>query len=240
MALIQSAIRKRPSKSGIASLLVSLYLVVLSFFILLNTLSDVNEQKEKQVLEMLSETFTVKVRKGTIGRLPVSSNVPAPSVKTTEYLGAIKELIASYFPLMEVQEVKKGQALKVQFKMKDFFFIEEDKEAGTKVLKVSEEYEHLIENISGVTKSHSSDDVSIRINLITEVGEAGLGFSALERTEKLEQSRQLALEKTQALIALMSKYHFTNQQFAISIINHPNNMIEFIFVSNKNGSIIDE
>ena len=102
-----------------ATVFVALYLLLLAFFILLNTLSKSTDSKTKELLESLDSTF---VSSGKPSSMPtvfstLIGDVPAPVQRHRE----IATLIATGIPLAQIKIVKPGKLMEASFPTRSLF-----------------------------------------------------------------------------------------------------------------------
>ena len=82
----------KTDETGFRYLMVSLFLAVLSFFIVLNTISEINQRKTKDVLENVREEFSGR---NFLRRLKLFQQKREKQGDGANYIG-IKELVKSY------------------------------------------------------------------------------------------------------------------------------------------------
>lgn len=218
---------KNETKPGIASLLVSLYLVVLSFFVLLNTLADTNDQKEVKTITELSKTFAAIKKRGSFGTSASKNTVATPDQELTSYLGAVKASITSHFPLANITKSKNGKILKVEFPMADLF-AEENTDLSRKQLS-------MFENLSGINQNFADAEVEIRINIITDIGNTTLSFDSLEQNADTRFKREKAVKRANSVMSELMNYGFLTEQLLVGIVNNKSDKVEFIFTSHENN-----
>jgi hypothetical protein len=243
--LVQKKLRASDSNSGsgIASLLVSLYLVILSFFILLNTLSDTNEQKQDDVYRVMTETFSLSANKGSFGNRILNSSVPSPSSQMSGYLGATQKVVRSLFPLDEVRQSQQGNAFKVSFGMENFFddgsqkkSEKAPKEAYEKH-SISEAHKQFITRLAGNIGNFPGETIDIRINVLTEMGGDRSGFLSSKVLVRKRLQQQKLLAEMEVLMDHIAKYNFSGARLSVGLINDPGNRIDFVLKSKNQNPL---
>lgn len=97
----------------------SLFLLLLAFFILLNTLSTFEETKARKVIDSVSSTFRTKVDFQDDPEVFISALGPVP--EPVEVLDEVKRLWVAAIPLAEVEELTEDGVLQMEFAANDIF-----------------------------------------------------------------------------------------------------------------------
>ena len=85
-----------PSQNGVFTLFVPLYLVILAFFILLNSISDENQKKKEEAISSIEESFS-----SGSGRTDIENKAlffSFSQIVTTYFDDVEKELKSAYKP----------------------------------------------------------------------------------------------------------------------------------------------
>jgi len=100
-------------------LFVGLYLLLLAFFVLLNVISTLDEQRVKMVLDSVTATFRSDF--GPLSSRPVySSDTDAPLV-SNQFLSEVERLFENAMPVAQVDIVLYGGLLEVVVKSDEIF-----------------------------------------------------------------------------------------------------------------------
>lgn len=97
----------------------SLFLLLLAFFILLNTLSTFEETKARKVINSVSSTFRTKVDFQDDPEVFISSLGPIP--EPVEVLNEVERLWMAAIPLAKVEMMTDEGLLEMEFDAKDIF-----------------------------------------------------------------------------------------------------------------------
>lgn len=109
-----------------AALFVSLYLVVLAFFILLNSISSIEEQKTKQAVESVKNTFSLSTV--NVPRIMLKSNDQSgPQPVESSLFQPIYKLTKEYVELVDVRLLEQGNRLELTLRLDDFFIFRSSK-----------------------------------------------------------------------------------------------------------------
>ncbi len=105
---------RRAVEQDSAPLFVSLYIVLLAFFILLNTIASVQEEKMKQVQASVKHAFSLK-------RLTIVENAP-PLVEESgtemsfdQFFNELQSIAESFVPLEKLNVTIFGNVMRVEF-----------------------------------------------------------------------------------------------------------------------------
>ena len=99
--------------------ILSLYLLLLAFFVVLNTISHVENARNRAVAGSLNETFAAQGVPADKTRPFVSS--AGTVLADAAFLGQVGNLIRTELPLVEVKEVEPGRILSVTIPADSFF-----------------------------------------------------------------------------------------------------------------------
>jgi hypothetical protein len=107
-----------PSDTGTITFL-SLFLLLLAFFILLNVLSTIEETKTREVLTSVAATFRSVVDSDTQTQILVSDLGPTPEAH--EILDALEKLWVTSVPITRVDRLTGGQIMRLTFPVNELF-----------------------------------------------------------------------------------------------------------------------
>ncbi len=135
-------IEKKEQNDPSVVLFVGLYLLLLAFFVLLNVISTLDEQRTKSVLDSLTATFRSDF--GPLSSRPVySSDAEAPLV-SNRFLSDIEQLFENAMPVAQVDILIHGNLLEIIF-VADEMFVPEKAD-------VRPEYEDLFGKLREIMK----------------------------------------------------------------------------------------
>jgi hypothetical protein len=106
------------SDSGIIIFL-SLFLLLLAFFILLNALATIEETKTRKVLTSVAATFRSLVDAETKSQILVSDLGPTPDAY--EVLDALEQLWVTSIPVVRVERLTRGQVMQLTLPVNELF-----------------------------------------------------------------------------------------------------------------------
>ncbi|MGB1547698.1 MAG: flagellar motor protein MotB [Alphaproteobacteria bacterium] len=157
-------------------LFVGLYLLLLAFFVLLNVISTLDEQRVKQVLDSVTATFRSDF--GPLTSRPVySSDSDAPLV-SNRFLSDVEQLFENAMPVDQVDILIHGSLLEVVLKA-DTLFVPGEAD-------ILPEYAPLFEKLQKVTELGPSDD---RYSIGIVMGSPPITQERLAKGETLEMAR---------------------------------------------------
>lgn len=99
--------REKPSPDNAASLFVSLYVVILAFFILLAANAQFDVEKTKSVMDSVNKAFSIEVLSETDMRI----NSIGDEVSVTQFFEDMQKSLQSVVPLEEMQVITDGQQM---------------------------------------------------------------------------------------------------------------------------------
>lgn len=97
----------------------SLFLLLLAFFILLNALSTIEETKTREVLTSVAATFRSVVDSDTQAQILVSDLGPTPEAH--EVLDALEQLWVTSIPVARVDRLTGGQVMRLTIPVNELF-----------------------------------------------------------------------------------------------------------------------
>lgn len=97
----------------------SLFLLLLAFFILLNALSTIEETKTREVLTSVAATFRSVVDSDTQAQILVSDLGPTPEAH--EVLDALEQLWVTSIPVTRVDRLTGGQVMRLTIPVNELF-----------------------------------------------------------------------------------------------------------------------
>lgn len=100
-------------------LFLSLFLLLLAFFILLNALSTFEEVRSRAVLSSVASTFQTEVLPDTTAEILISTLGPVPQPE--EVTDELERLWVTAVPVTKVETLKPGRTLQMSLKKTDIF-----------------------------------------------------------------------------------------------------------------------
>ena len=97
----------------------SLFLLLLAFFILLNALSSFEETKSRKVIESVASTFQTQVEHRQFREILISTLGPVPEPE--ELLEEVERLWITAIPLTEVEVLSEGRIMQFELPVNDLF-----------------------------------------------------------------------------------------------------------------------
>ena len=97
----------------------SLFLLLLAFFILLNALSSFEETKSRKVIESVASTFQSQVKHQQYREILISTLGPVPEPE--ELLEEVERLWITAIPLTEVEVLTEGRIMQFELPVRDLF-----------------------------------------------------------------------------------------------------------------------
>ena len=97
----------------------SLFLLLLAFFILLNALATIEETKSRKVLSSVAATFRSLVDADTTAQILISDLGPAPEVY--EVMDALEQLWVTAVPVTRVDRLTRGQVMQMTLPVNELF-----------------------------------------------------------------------------------------------------------------------
>jgi hypothetical protein len=110
---------KRRHADGNVALYLGLYLILLSFFIMLNVISKVSDEKVQSTVDSLQSTFASST--ATDGRLDRIAILYGPGNISEAFRTALFELLQAAIPRARVQAFDNGNVLQVRVPMDEVF-----------------------------------------------------------------------------------------------------------------------
>lgn len=133
----------RTSGPGVIALFLSLYLLILAFFILLVSISTIEEVKTQAVRTSLSSTFT-EILPPTTDLTNLMSKT-GEVISAEQFQGEIEGVFATYISAVKVEVVQPGRSMKLTFAGDELF------DEGTADLRSGREglLDRLVSSLSG-------------------------------------------------------------------------------------------
>lgn len=100
-------------------LFLSLFLLLLAFFILLNSLATLQETKTRAVISSLASTFRTEVAPDASAQILISTLGPVPQPE--EVVAEIERLWLTAVPVARVEQLTPGRTLQIEFSVFDLF-----------------------------------------------------------------------------------------------------------------------
>ena len=113
----ENKLENRPNSGSIIFL--SLFLLLLAFFILLNALATIEETKSRQVLTSVAATFRSAVDADTNAQVLLSELGPVPEPE--ELLAAFEQLWVTAVPVTKVERIESGQVMQMTIPANELF-----------------------------------------------------------------------------------------------------------------------
>ena len=112
-----------PSKGpSSAALFVSLYLVILAFFILLNALSKVDPERTRQAVESVNDTFSATLKVPTLQREEESSFPSGKGIALGDHFSVLRKLVEETIHLTSVEVIDHNNTMQMTFSSDELFF----------------------------------------------------------------------------------------------------------------------
>lgn len=103
----KGAEKEKPSPDSAASLFVSLYVVILAFFILLTSNAQFDVEKTKHVVDSVNKAFSIEIPSETDVRIPSIGN----ELSTTQFFEEMQKSLQTIVPIEEMDVITDGQQM---------------------------------------------------------------------------------------------------------------------------------
>jgi hypothetical protein len=113
------AIKSAPPNNSGNLIFLSLFLLLLAFFILLNALATIEETKARKVLTSVATTFRSVVDSKTQAQILISDLGPTP--QANEVLDALQQLWITSAPIAKVEKLTRGQIMEMTLPVNELF-----------------------------------------------------------------------------------------------------------------------
>jgi len=113
------AIKSAPPNNSGNLIFLSLFLLLLAFFILLNALATIEETKARKVLTSVATTFRSVVDSKTQAQILISDLGPTP--QANEVLDALQQLWITSAPIAKVEKLTRGQIMELTLPVNELF-----------------------------------------------------------------------------------------------------------------------
>ncbi|MDA0781052.1 MAG: hypothetical protein PQ612_01020 [Rickettsiales bacterium] len=163
-----------PSQTGAFALFVPLYLVILAFFILLNSISDENQKKKEEAISSIEESFS-----SGSGRTDLENKAlffSFSQIVTTYFDDVEKELKSAYKP-DEFTVERKGYKMMIKIPLRKVF----EKDSANIIEFQKSLFNRLVKTIS---LDRRGVDVKINIKVDSQ------GFSLLDNKDAFEIDKE--------------------------------------------------
>ncbi len=114
---------KPPHTHDSAPLFVSLYIVLLAFFIMLNTIATRDEQKIREASESVAKAFSFQ----EIEAVPEIFSQAGTELSATQFFNEMKALAASFVPVEKMEIYTSGNTMEIVLPL-DFVYVPEKTE----------------------------------------------------------------------------------------------------------------
>lgn len=186
-----------PSDAGTITFL-SLFLLLLAFFILLNALSTIEETKTREVLTSVAATFRSVVDSKTEAQILVSDLGPTP--EAYEVLSALEQLWVTSVPITRVDRLTGGQIMRLTLPVNELFL------GGQSVLRADRDA--LIDSTALVLGRKPG----------TTLTEAQIVFEVEARPEMLsETGSRLAADRAGKIAAAFVKFGSPEERLSVGL-----------------------
>ena len=112
-------IKIEPRRDSGITIFLSLFLLLLAFFILLNSLATIEETKSRKVLTSVAATFRSVVDSNTHEEILISELGPTPEAQ--DVLEALQQLWVTAVPVIKVETLTPGQVMQVTMPVNELF-----------------------------------------------------------------------------------------------------------------------
>lgn len=209
------ALPKRPQpKNNFAAILVSLYLVLLAFFIMLNAISSFEPARHKRVVDSVMEAFS-KTKIDNIDA-PEWLAEPGLEVMIQNYFAEMREALAILAPLEELQIMETKDSLTVRFATDTLFT---PKEVAIRHGKHSS-----LNEWAGIIQRWKD---SFRLEVEAVIGSPPLGLAPTAKELSIARSGLLAQE--------LLKRGIMADQLNIGLDSSMDGQMELTFVARASG-----
>ena len=176
---MQAIKRDTPTNSG-NLIFLSLFLLLLAFFILLNALATIEETKTRKVLTSVATTFRSVVDFEAKTQILISDLGPTP--KPHEVLDVLEQLWVTAAPITKLEKLTRGQVMQMTLPVNELFL------GGKAVLRADRE--SLFDRTSLLLALKRAGSVTeVRVDLGVKQGEDVLstagGRLAIERAARI-------------------------------------------------------
>ncbi len=175
------------------ALFVSLYLVVLAFFILLSTISEKDLEKTKQAMSSLTDVFASELGKVIVP--PISPGVHSFASVVTIYFDEVEELLKNNFQMEKIKVLRKGSKMQITIPAELLFregkiALKRGKRNFIKNLSgiLNQELNHTVSNLSINVGSRALSGLKQRENYSMDVKRAGFFVKELIKNGSAERS----------------------------------------------------
>lgn len=192
----QSNIRRRPD-AGI-TIFLSLFLLLLAFFILLNALATIEETKSRQVITSVAAAFRSVVDAEARAQILISDLGPTPEAE--EVLEALDQLWVTSVPVAKVEKLTQGQIMQMTIPVNELFL------GGQAVLRADRE--------------SLFDRTGLLLGLATKgaVTEAQIAFGTRRGEGTLaDREGQLAAERAGRIAAALVAHDAPSERLSIGL-----------------------
>ena len=110
---------KDKSKDTGPIMFLSLFLLLLAFFILLNALSTYEETRSRKVIQSVASTFQTQVARRNVREILISTLGPVPQPE--EVMAEVERLWITAIPLTEVTVLSEGRIMQFEMPAHDLF-----------------------------------------------------------------------------------------------------------------------
>ncbi len=115
----QLKIPKKPIQQDSAALFVSLYIVLLAFFIMLNTMAKYDKQRLQNVVQSVSDAFSISP---SVDSVPEIFHDAGTELSVTRFFDELKNMAASTVPVQDMDIYTTGNTMEITMPA-DFFFL---------------------------------------------------------------------------------------------------------------------
>jgi hypothetical protein len=210
---------KKDSNSSM-SLFVSLYLVILAFFILLNSISKIEKEKQAESINSLKDTFSDVKHDEDIPYIEQSSSA-GKDVDTTSYFAPVKKIAADVLELTDAQIIETGNTMEM--------IIPVDKFYAPKNAQILERQEIFLNRMADeLTKMSGGIYVDVEFMIGFLIGGTGPGTT--------EEERKLSIDRAGTFARYMVQIGVNPESVFIGVTEDETKDIRLTFTTRGDGA----
>ena len=205
-------IKNQKQKDGSPLLFLSLFLLLLAFFILLNSMAELEKNKTRQVITSVSSTFKTISQANKFVQIHLSTLGPVPEPE--DVIDEINNLWVTAIPLIKTEIITPGREMKISMHVDDIF------EKGS--VRLREDKQGLINQTANV--------LSARIEGFTAIMTFVLGVDDLGSAKPYISNDQPVAKNTKVLAEI------ENDNTIFDIIKFDNKLEQINYAANSDLS----
>lgn len=203
--------------SSTTGIFLSLYLILLGFFIVLTAVSEPSSDKSKTVLNSVNGTFN-EIITSELGQL--NNDKPFPLLSDDEFLLAVDQTLSSELSIKGIMSEYKGNMLEVSIAVDDFF------EKGA--LSLSFDARAIIAKLTAPLKMDTAGRKTLTVLFTT--GTNDLDLTASRRDEFL-------IMRASSLYETLDQLGLQPGQFSTGLISGPEGQIRLVYRHRKRAGL---